>query len=508
MRVVLALGLSVAASFAWSPSFAQDLEQSNKICETNSDTAYSPEVRLYACNAVLQSGSEEKFDFAAVRNNRGNAYLAAKNYDAAIADYDEAIRRKPDYPEAYNNRGLAYDDKGDHDAAIRDYDTAIRLKPDYSDSFNNRGVAYDGKGLTHRAMEDFDQAIALNPNDAKAFNNRGSDYYALKDYDRAIEDLDQALRLNPRSGKAFLNRGLVYEAKKDLDNAQSDFTQAVLADPTLSDPFFELGRLYSQDGDHLGAAQEFREVVKLEPKDDVAWNNLCWELALADHLGEALEDCNESLTIKPHDPDTLDTRGLVHLKRKEVTAAIADYNEALRVNPKLDSSLYGRGLAKRLQHNVAGANADIAAAKRLNPKIVSEFDSYGISEIWPAVKMVKLPVFHFALANKSSHPINRVTIIGPHSLPMQQRRGGSVDFDVVESGETRHTAWIDPTKTGTVDVLGFSPSHDCSYQLFLTTKDSWNGFLLKQNICSTAPVVVADSDLHFSGPAPAAAASD
>ena len=46
---------------------------------------------------------------------------------------------------AHFNRANALDDKGDHDAAIADYDQAIKLKPDYVDSYLNRGLVHEGK---------------------------------------------------------------------------------------------------------------------------------------------------------------------------------------------------------------------------------------------------------------------------------------------------------------------------------------------------------------------------
>ena len=55
-----------------------------------------------------------------------------EQYEAAIEDYDEAIRLEPDYATTYHNRGLAKDALGQYEAAIADYDEAIRLNPDYA----------------------------------------------------------------------------------------------------------------------------------------------------------------------------------------------------------------------------------------------------------------------------------------------------------------------------------------------------------------------------------------
>ena len=50
---------------------------------------------------------------------RGDGYADNRDYERAIADYDEALRLRPDWAEAYNNRGYAYYWKGDATPRLR-----------------------------------------------------------------------------------------------------------------------------------------------------------------------------------------------------------------------------------------------------------------------------------------------------------------------------------------------------------------------------------------------------
>src|SRR5215469_7095242 len=114
----------------------------------------SLDLQISGCTTVIQSGRESSRAMAIAFNNRGNAYHDEKDYDRAIADYDQAIKLKPDYAHAFGNRGLAYAHKGDPDSAVRDYDEAIRLDPDNASGYNNRGNAYFDKGDYPRAVAD------------------------------------------------------------------------------------------------------------------------------------------------------------------------------------------------------------------------------------------------------------------------------------------------------------------------------------------------------------------
>ena len=67
------------------------------------------ELQIAACTQRIES---DPLDGAAYYN-RGNAHIARKDYDRAIADYSKAIEIDPKGPDAYYNRGRAYGDKGD-----------------------------------------------------------------------------------------------------------------------------------------------------------------------------------------------------------------------------------------------------------------------------------------------------------------------------------------------------------------------------------------------------------
>ena len=64
-------------------------------------------------------------------NNLGNVLVALRQWDAAIANFDQALALKPDLAEVYNNRGNALRGSGQFAAAIENYDRVSALAPDY-----------------------------------------------------------------------------------------------------------------------------------------------------------------------------------------------------------------------------------------------------------------------------------------------------------------------------------------------------------------------------------------
>ena len=62
---------------------------------------------ISGCTAVIESGKFTGNNLATIFNDRGNAYQIKREFDRAIADYDQAIRLAPDDPGAYFNHAHA-----------------------------------------------------------------------------------------------------------------------------------------------------------------------------------------------------------------------------------------------------------------------------------------------------------------------------------------------------------------------------------------------------------------
>jgi len=60
---------------------------------------------------------------------KGESHFQKKEWDRAIAEYTETIKRNRKHAEAYYKRSLAYDQLGDRLHAEDDYQTAVTLKP-------------------------------------------------------------------------------------------------------------------------------------------------------------------------------------------------------------------------------------------------------------------------------------------------------------------------------------------------------------------------------------------
>ena len=278
--------------------------------------------------------------------NKGNIYSPQLQISGCTASIDSGWWSGKGIAWAFNYRCDAHNRNHEPDPALDDCNEAIRLDPEYVAAYVNRCFARGKRHEPDLALDDCNEAIRLEPNYAVAYNNRGIAYEARGDLDRAIADYTEAIRLGEKYAAAYNNRGSAYEAKGDLDRAVADYTDAIVFDRKFAH----------------------------------AYNNRCRARALAGRdLQGAIADCNESLRLRPNDPKSLNSRGLVHLKLGSFAQAITDYDAAFAQNARDADSLYGRGIAKLKSGNAAGGDGDIAAAQAILPDIDKIYAGYRVN---------------------------------------------------------------------------------------------------------------------------------
>ena len=125
-------------------------------------------------------------------------------YNAAIIDFDNAIRLKSECSPTYGMRGLAKYMLGQYDAAIVDFNTTVQLKPDGESGYFCRGLAKVQIGQYDAAIIDFDNAIRLKPDYAVAYYNLGNARAKLGHTWQAERSWRTALKLATQAGNVEL----------------------------------------------------------------------------------------------------------------------------------------------------------------------------------------------------------------------------------------------------------------------------------------------------------------
>lgn len=199
---------------------------------------------------------------------RADYLLSLGEYDRAIADYSTVIRLLPGESrgEALCDRGLAYRDKGDLGAALADFDEAIRRWPRYARAWCERGTTHAERGDYKQALADLTEARRLDPRDDGACIERGRVYYELGQFHRAIRDFTTAIRLYPHAASVYCDRALARCALGDYEPAAADCDEALRLDPELPEAWEHRGAARYHLGAFEEAVADCTEAIRLDPE--------------------------------------------------------------------------------------------------------------------------------------------------------------------------------------------------------------------------------------------------
>ena len=147
---------------------------------------------------------------------------------------------------AYRQRGLVETKQQNWDAAIADFNEALKLKADDNVVRRFRAAAYMSKQDWPKALEDYDAVLKAKRTDTEALERRSFVEMQLKQYDKSIADYTEAIKQQPKNVDALLGRSYVYEQQHKLDQGLADCEAVLRIQPTNSEATNRKKRLIAE----------------------------------------------------------------------------------------------------------------------------------------------------------------------------------------------------------------------------------------------------------------------
>jgi tetratricopeptide (TPR) repeat protein len=197
---------------------------------------------------------------------RAKIWQALHEYEKALADFDEAIRRDPKQATFYCDRGTAHSYKRQDDQAIADYSEAIRLDPKFATAYVRRAYAWRAKAKYDTAMADCDEALRINPSFAAGRMAKAAVWNQSRQYGLAISECGEAIRLDPNFAMAFAGRGYAWQLKKEYAKALSDYNEAIRLAPKTAATYMNRGTVHDAMEQYDLSLQDYDAAARLSPK--------------------------------------------------------------------------------------------------------------------------------------------------------------------------------------------------------------------------------------------------
>jgi len=232
-------------------------------------------------------------------SNLGNALLALKRFDEALASYGKALALKPDYADAFYNRGNALQELKRFDEALASYGKALEFQPGYPEALNNRGNTLHALKRFEEAVANYRKALALKPDFPNALYNLGNALAELKRFGEAFASYNNALALYPGYAEAFNNRGLALRGLRQPSAALDSFDKALALKPDFADAYSNRGLALRELWQLDAALACYGKALALEPGHAEAFYNSGTVLQELNRLEEALACYEKALALQP-----------------------------------------------------------------------------------------------------------------------------------------------------------------------------------------------------------------
>ncbi len=234
-------------------------------------------VLIFTSGSFAQSAdtTAPKMDTTAIKGfNSGLDKMQKQDYKGALADFETALAASKDY-RIYYQMAVAEEKLGNHDAAIKDYQDAIKTNPNFDASYNDLGNVYYNMGNYKDAIEYFQKFLDKSKNDtvkelvkfniALSYTALATTAEKAKNNKLAIVDLKKAVTFN-NYDIAYLNLARLYFVSNQFKNSISAAQDAIKYKKNIGEggPYYYMGIAYSKLND-LKKAKECLLEAKKDP---------------------------------------------------------------------------------------------------------------------------------------------------------------------------------------------------------------------------------------------------
>ncbi len=194
----------------------------------------------------------------------GVSYLGLGNYQKALNQLQEALKRDPDAAESYVAIGNLYRQQKQFDSAMRYYQMAIGRNSNTASAHQGLASVYALTGNTAQAIAEYNQVITLNPNAASPYNDLAW-YYATQgtNLDTALEIAKKAVTMEPQSPIFRDTLGWVYYKKGMYREAITELTTATMGTPKNPFIHYHLGMAYYANKEVNNAKQALQASLNI-----------------------------------------------------------------------------------------------------------------------------------------------------------------------------------------------------------------------------------------------------
>ncbi len=291
-------------------------------------------------NFIIESYifEEELNSVFEVEDNISKSIAKALEVRLVEERFEDIKKREPKNIDAYENymMGIHFerkyrksDKQEDFEAAVKNYEKAIKLDPNYALAYFGLGNVYEayyvlkGKKKDLEAMlNNYMQAYKINPELAEANAGLGWAYFHKEDMDKAYRFFKRAFEINPNTAEINYNIGGFLRSVGLYRKAIEFYSRAIALDPVPIIYRRLCATCYSSIGEYDQALSILKVALEFEPDNVELSLFYARQFIWMKKYDEAEEEIARAEKISPSHPDIQYTRAMIFAARGEKEKAL------------------------------------------------------------------------------------------------------------------------------------------------------------------------------------------
>ena len=192
------------------------------------------------------------------------------------------------------------------DAAIKQFEQALKASPNYAPAYAGLGEAYwygykadRGKDWLDHAEVNCRKALNYDPQLAEGHVCLGNLYNETGHYSEAANQFQQALKTERDNARALYGLGVAFNKMGNTAAAEDTYKQAIELRPQYWAVYNWLGTFYASHGRYADAATNFQKVIELSPDNNRGYYNLGAMLLLEGKYEDSVKSSKRSIELRP-----------------------------------------------------------------------------------------------------------------------------------------------------------------------------------------------------------------
>jgi tetratricopeptide (TPR) repeat protein len=261
---------------------------------------------------------------------KGQAFLAAANFEKARVEFRNALQITPTDSEARYENGIVDEKLGNIREAAQFYQGALDANADNVKARSRLGRLYLLSGAPEQALDTVKPGFDKHPDDVGLLTVRAAGRIQIKDVSGALADAERAVQLAPTNEDAVAVLAGIYKSQNQTDKARELLEGAIRRTPATVDLRLALAQLYAGSGQQAQVEALLLDLVRLQPKEKAHRLRLAQYYAQLNHPDEAERTLRQGVKDLPVERDIkiglvqfLEARRSREAAEKELTALIA-----------------------------------------------------------------------------------------------------------------------------------------------------------------------------------------